>query len=31
LIVFALAVILGSVRGDRELKKLKRERRSGDY
>jgi hypothetical protein len=27
LIVFALAVILGSVRGDRELKKLKRELR----
>jgi len=31
LIVFALAVILGSLRGDRELKKLKREPRPGDY
>ena len=32
LIGFALAVILGSERGDRELKKLEREpRRPGDY
>jgi hypothetical protein len=31
LIGFALAVILGSERGDRELKKLEREPRPGDY
>jgi hypothetical protein len=30
-IFFALAVILGSERGDRELKKLERESRPGDY
>jgi hypothetical protein len=31
LIVFALAVILRSVRGDRKLRKLEREPRPGDY
>jgi len=31
LIGFALAVILGSERSDRELKKLEREPRPGDY
>ena len=31
LIFFALAVILGSERGGRELKKLEREPRPGDY
>jgi len=31
LIVFALVVILRSVGGDRELKKLEREPRPGDY
>jgi hypothetical protein len=31
LIVFALAVILGSLRGKRELKKLEPEPRPGDY
>jgi hypothetical protein len=31
LIGFALAVILGSARGDTELKKLVREPRPGDY
>jgi hypothetical protein len=31
LIALALAVILGSVRGGREFKKLERELRPGDY
>ena len=31
LIVFALAVILKSVRGDRQLKKIEPEPRPGDY
>jgi hypothetical protein len=31
LIVIALAAILGSVRGNRKLKKLEREPRPGDY
>ena len=31
LIGFALTVILGSERGDRELKQLEREPRPGDY